>query len=85
MHADVVRMRRAVVAVAERNTPMQTKPAAFRFEMANGEQFHLGLYVSRLLRTQDLNAWRNDPEGFDAWIKKSVDTARLGTGEIIPR
>jgi hypothetical protein len=41
-------------------------------EQANGEPSQISAHINYLIKTQDLKAWRNDPEGFDRWLKASV-------------
>lgn len=51
----------------------------FQFETPAGEQFQINSYVSRLLRSQDLRAWRDRPEEFDAWLKAAIIEAISNT------
>lgn len=41
-------------------------------EMENGEMAQLGLYIARLLRSQDLEAWKSDPEALNKWVRACV-------------
>lgn len=41
-------------------------------ELPNGYPAQLSLYIKQIVRTQDLNAWRNNPDGFDAWLKGCI-------------
>ena len=41
-------------------------------EMDNGNPAMLGLYIQRLVKSQDLNAWKQDRAGFDFWLKEQV-------------
>ncbi len=41
-------------------------------ELANGDMPQLGLYINRLIKTQDLEAWKADPAKFNAWIKQCI-------------
>lgn len=43
-----------------------------RLQHENGEQAQPGLYLSGLLRTQSLEDWQTNPEGFRDWIARSM-------------
>lgn len=41
-------------------------------EYDNGSTFNLNGYIRGLLATQDMRAWRNDPQAFNAWMRRTV-------------
>ena len=41
-------------------------------ELPNGEAAQIGLYINRILKTQDLVYWQGNPVGFDQWLRKTV-------------
>jgi len=41
-------------------------------EMANGETAQLGIYIQRIIQSQDLVAWQADPAGFDQWLRGEI-------------
>lgn len=44
-------------------------------EMQNGVPFQFQAYVKGLINSQDLDAWKSDPEKFDEWMQKTVKHA----------
>jgi hypothetical protein len=61
--------------------PMNTTTEALReqrqvywagLERPNGEAAQIGLYISRILKDQDLVYWQGNPVGFDQWLRKTV-------------
>lgn len=53
---------------------MEEQHRAYRagLRLNNGEPAQLGLYIARILRTQDLVAWQGDRAGFDKWLKRTI-------------
>lgn len=43
-----------------------------QLQLENGQQAQPGLYLSGLLKTQDLEAWKSNPKGFRDWIARSM-------------
>ena len=41
-------------------------------QMENGQPFLINTYVAGLIRSQDLEAWKANPEGLDAWLKAQI-------------
>lgn len=41
-------------------------------ELANGNMALIGIHIARLIRTQDMEAWKANPEGFDRWLKAAI-------------
>ena len=41
-------------------------------ELPNGDAAQIGLYITQILRTQDLVQWQGNPAQFDQWLKKAI-------------
>ena len=54
-----------------KQTKNMTKNIA-TLEMENGNPAQLGLYIRGLVKSQDLNRWKQDRAGFDFWLKSQV-------------
>ena len=52
--------------ITQKNNLGQT--VQIRLELDNGEMAQPGIYLHRLLKTQDFEAWKSSPEQFKNWI-----------------
>jgi hypothetical protein len=56
-----------------------------RLEYCNGEEASLTVFLKRLCATQDMDAWRKNPQGFQTWLRgEMVDFVRNLDVKILP-
>lgn len=60
------------------------KALLVRLEYANGERFEFNKSIRDLLKTQDMQAWRKEPEKFPFWFRDALKTT-LDNIEIVLR
>lgn len=51
---------------------MKTPNLIAGLELSNGQPAQLKLFIARLLKTQDMAAWQQDPKGFESWLKAAI-------------
>lgn len=51
---------------------IKVKGAVVSVEHANGDAFNFARALRRILKTQNMEEWKKDPQDFQFWVRESV-------------